>query len=305
MSHSGTATQTITRLESAPKSESAKHRHRATKDLRRLLLCWCLSGKWHYPILLLSRTGYLLARDKYSAFSIDLVYANSPAGWGWIGRRVDRYVLNLPVHQAVRARFDFVVRHGTALIEQLLAQGDDRLAVLSVPCGLARDLCTIYARLRPRHRDLARRLALYGLDVDFEGNVLQEAQRRATAAHVSIRLIQANALDPKSWAWLAETDASLGLVNCIGLAPWLTPAELRALLHRFAAHLRPGGYVLLDRWNRGQHGKWGPAAEIHANYHTDGEYLEHIQACGFALVTSEVLGDDEGMGYLLQKRGGA
>ena len=301
MSLSIAVSQPITRLQSVPHTEWAKHRYQATKDLRRLLLSWCMTGKWHYPFLLLSRTGYLLARDKYSAFSIDRVYANTPEGWGWIGRRVDRYLLDLPVHRAVRARFEFVVGNGTEIVEQLLAQRADRLAVLSVPCGLVRDLCTIYARLRLGHPDIAERLVLYGLDVDFEGNVLEEAQRRARQAGVPIHLIQANALHPRSWSWLSGQEPSFSLINCIGLAPWLKPWELRSLLERFADHLHPGGYVLIDRWNHGKHGKWGKGADIHANYHTREEYREHIQMCGFTLLKSEILGEDEGMGYVLQK----
>lgn len=299
---SATMIHAIARLESAPRPEWAKHRRRATRDLGRLVLFWLLTGRWRYPILLLSQTGYLLAREKYSAFAIDRVYANTPDGWGWVGRRLDRYLLDLPVHQAVRARFEFVVQNATDVIERLLGQGADRLAVLSVPCGLVRDLYTIYMRLRPRHPEIADRLVLYGLDVDFEGNVLEEARRRALEAGVPIHLIQANALNPSSWSWLRETGTSLSLVNCIGLAPWLTPGELRALLARFWAHLRPAGYVLIDRWNHGRHGRWGEAADIHANYHTHDEYLEHIRSTGFRLLKSEVLGEAEGMAYLLQKQ---
>ena len=300
MSPSATVADTITRLEDAPTWEWAKHRHRATKDLRWLLLSWLLTGKWHYALLLLSRTGYLLARDKYTAFSIDRVYANTPSGWGCIGRRLDRYVLNLPVHRAVRSRFEFVVRHATEILDRQFSQTTTRLSVLSVPCGLIRDLCVIYNRLRLRHSDIAHHVTLYGLDLDFEGDVLQTAQQRAQEAHVPIHLIQGNALHPKSWSWLAETNTSFFLINCIGLTPWLTPRELRALLRRFATHLQPAGYVLLDRFNPGKHGKWGKAADIHVNYHADDEYREHIRACGFTLLKSEVLGEDEGMGYMLQ-----
>ncbi len=300
MSQSAAVSGTITHLEDAPTWDWAKHRHRATKDLRRLLLSWLLTGKWHYAFLLLSRTGYLLAREKYTAFSIDRVYANTPSGWGCIGHWLDRYVLNLPVHRAVRARFEFVVRHATEILDRQFTQTTTRLSVLSIPCGLVRDLCAIYNRLGLQHPNIIHRLTLYGLDLDFEGNVLQTALQRAQDAHVPIYLIQGNALHPKSWYWLAEKETSFSLINCIGLAPWLTPGELRTLLRRFAAHLQPAGHVLLDRFNPGKHGKWGKAADIYANYHTDDEYREHIQACGFTLLKSEVLGEDEGMGYILQ-----
>ena len=142
---------------------------------------------------------------------------------------------------------------------------------------------------------------MYGLDLDYEGNVLVEAQGRAREASVPIHLVQANALRPATWSWLAASGPPLGLINCIGLAPWLTGTELRALLVRFAAHLGPTGYVLIDRWNQGKHARWARAAEIHPNYHTHGEYEEHIGTCGYTLLEAEVLGEEEGMGYLLQK----
>lgn len=296
-----TATPVITRLEPRPPSDSAKHRARARKDLRRLVLTWCLSGRWHYAALLLSRTGHLLAREKYSAFAIDRVYANAPEGWGWVGRRLDRYLLNLPVHRGVRARFDFVVRNGTEAVDGLLAGGVERVAVLSVPCGLVRDLCTIYGALRGWRADLGERLVLYGLDLDFEGSVLEVARRRALEAAVPIRLVQASALDPRCWAWLAEREPVFAVINCIGLAPWLAPAELGRLLGRFAARLDPAGCVLVDRWNRGAHAAWGAAAEIHAHYHTDEEYRAHAAACGLVVAKTEILGPNEGMGYVLRR----
>ena len=91
------------------------------------------------------------------------------------------------------------------------------------------------------------------------------------------------------------------MINCIGLAPWLTPAELRGLLRRFAAHLHPAGCVLVDRWNRSVHAEWAEDAEIHVNYHTHEEYRDHAEACGFALLKCEVLGGNEGMAYVLQR----
>src|SRR5262249_14065080 len=110
----------IVRLEKAPRLEWAKHRSRARRDLRCLLHSWLLTGKWYYSFLLLSETGRLLAREKYSAFAIDRVYANDPAGFGWLGRRLDRYLLDLPVHRAVRDRFAFVTRNLAMAIESQL-----------------------------------------------------------------------------------------------------------------------------------------------------------------------------------------
>jgi SAM-dependent methyltransferase len=293
----------VVRLLNAPKVEWAKHRSQARPALRRLVRSWFLTGKWHYFFFLLSETGYLLSREKYSAFAIDRVYADQPGGWGWLGRRLDRYILDLPVHRAVRDRFTFVTRSLAAAIRSQLADGTDRVAVLSAPCGLTRDLCTAYEMVRREAPDAGRRLRLYGLDLDFEGRVLEEAHRRAGAAGVPVRLVQADVLDDTTWSWLGEQDGPFAVMNCIGLAPWLSPEELAGLLRRFAAHLRPGGYVLLDRFNRGKHDKLGEGAEIHAHYHTDAAYRDYFEASGLTLQECEPLGDGEGMGYLLRKCG--
>src|SRR5262245_43907635 len=111
----------VVRLQTDRPAHWAKHRSRAKLDTRRLLRSWLLSGRWHYYFLLLSETGSLLAREKYSAFAIDRVYANQPAGFGWLGRRLDRFLLDLPVHRAVRDRMGFVTRNLTAAVRTLHA----------------------------------------------------------------------------------------------------------------------------------------------------------------------------------------
>jgi cyclopropane fatty-acyl-phospholipid synthase-like methyltransferase len=177
------------------------------------------------------------------------------------------------------------------------------VAVVSVPCGLVRDLCTVHKALRVHRTDLGRRLRLFGLDLDHEGRVLDEAQRRARAAGVPIRLVQANALEDAPWTWLRQTAGWLTVVNCIGLSPWLSPEEMQALLRRCAEHLRPGGQVLLDRFNQGKHNKLGEQAEILAHYHTDEDYRAYVRAAGLTVQTWEHLGEHEGMGYVLRKPG--
>ncbi|HYT89676.1 MAG TPA: class I SAM-dependent methyltransferase [Gemmataceae bacterium] len=287
----------IIRLESAPRSHWAKHRARARLGVGRLLRSWLLTGRWHYALLLLSETGRLLAREKYSAFAIDRIYANTPAGLGWLGRRLDRYVLDLPVHRAVRDRFAFVTRHLRAILQAELTAGAT-VRVLSVPCGLARDLCTVYAGLSPA---LRRRVEFYGLDLDYEGRVLAETRRRTDTAGVPILLVQANALLDHTWSWLRTEAGPLSVINCIGLAPWLTPEELAALLQRFATHLRSGGHLLLDRFNRGRHSKLGADAEIHAHYHTEEIYRVAIDASGLIIADSTTLGESEGTAYWLRR----
>jgi SAM-dependent methyltransferase len=266
----------------------------------RLLRSWLLTGRWHYYLLLLSDTGRLLAREKYSAFAIDRIYADRPSGLGWLGRRLDRYVLDLPVHRAVRDRFAFVTRHLAALLQAELAAGADTARVLSVPCGLARDLCAVHEELSPALRG---RVQFYGLDLDYEGRVLNEARRRASAAGVPLRLVQANALTDGAWSWLRNEAGPFSVVNCIGLAPWLAADELRALLRRVADHLRPGGHVLLDRFNRGRHGKLGEEAEIRAHYHPDQTYQDAFRDCGLMIADVATLGTGEGAAYLVRRPG--
>src|SRR5262245_44140220 len=200
----------------------AKHRCQSRSSTRRLMLSWVLAGKWQHFFLMLSDTGSLLVREKYSARAIDRVYEHRPSGWGWLGRRLDRYILELPVHQAVRDRFAFVTRNLAAAIDAQLADGTAPVSVLSAPCGLARDLCTTYDKIRYHHRSAAMRMRLYGVDLDYEGRVLEAARQRALARAVPIQLVRANLLDDATWSWLREANGLFSVVSCIGLAPWLT-----------------------------------------------------------------------------------
>jgi hypothetical protein len=190
-----------------------------------------------------------------------------------------------------------------AAIDGQLADGPEPVTVLSAPCGLVRDLCSANETIRQRHPDAGRRLRFYGLDLDYEGRVLEEARRRVLASAVPIQLVQANILADSTWSRLREQSGLFSIVNCIGLAPWLTPAELTGLLQGFAAHLRTGGYILIDRFNRSKHSKLGEGAEIHAHYHTDEAYRDYFRVSGLSLQACEQLGDGEGMGYLLRKPG--
>jgi SAM-dependent methyltransferase len=269
-------------------------------DMRQLLGSWFLSAKWQYYFLLLSDTGALLAREKYSAFAIDRIYADEPSGRGWLGQRLDRYLLDLPVHRAVRDRLAFVTRRLTGAVQEMLARDLGPVTVLSVPCGLGRDLGIVHGRLRDLDAGTARRLRLYGVDLDYEGRILDEARRRAQAAGVPVRLVQASILAEATWAWLRAEAGPLAAVNCIGLTPWLVPDELRALLATFALHLRPGGCVLLDRFNRGKHSNLGAAAEIHAHYHSDEVFRDAITASGLAVEACETFHGGEGVGYVLR-----
>src|SRR5262249_499048 len=179
--------------------------------------------------------------------------------------------------------------------------GSEGVTVLSAPCGLVRDLCTAHEMLLHQVPGAGRSLRFYGLDLDFEGRVLEEARRRARAAGVPIRLVQANILDDTAWSCLRRQAGPLAVVNCIGLAPWLSPDEVAGLLRRSAVNLRVGGYVLLDRFSQGKHNKLGDGAEIRAHYHTDEAYRDYFRASGLILEARETLGDDEGMGYVLRK----
>jgi hypothetical protein len=297
-----TADCPVVTLESAPRVEWARHRSRARGDLGRLLVSWLASARWQYFCLLLSDTAYLLAREKYSAFAIDRIYADTPSGFGWLGRRLDRYVLDLPVHRAVRDRFRFVTRHLTEAIQQSLAEFLE-VEVLSVPCGLVRDLTTVYQQLGRKDPDAAQRVKFYGLDLDYEGRVLEEARRRARSSGAPITFVRANALEGRTWSWLRQQVSTLSVISCIGFSPWLAPDELGMLLRCFGEHLRTSGYLLLDRFNPGRHSQMGKRAEIHAHYHSDEHVREHLEAAGLAVQMSAVLGDNEGMGYVAQKVG--
>lgn len=225
--------------------------------------------------LILSDQARLVLTRRYDAFATDRAYASAPHGWlGPLGRAADLRVLRLPVHVALRERIENVVGALDALV-RVAAREADPVRVISVPCGLARDLMAAAVRLGP-----GVSAAWTGVDFDQRGDVLPEAVRRADRVHVPIQFVRGDVFDPQLRTQLAAR-APFHIVSCIGMTAWIDRAETEDLTRLFGELLAPGGWLLIDSWREGADGELGRVLHLPTNYYEADDFHPVLERCGF------------------------
>lgn len=130
--------------------------------------------------------------------------------------------------------------------------GDGLLHVLSVPCGIPRDLADAAALVRAEAggaaggtsaRDPLARVVFHGLDLDAE--VLAEARRFAAARGLpDFRAHPGDALDRAAYPAAAD------FITCTGLAEFLDDGRLGELYAILFDVLRPGGLLFTSGMTR-------------------------------------------------------
>lgn len=275
-----------TMLRTHPTPVDGHHAIRARTPWWRLLLGLAVRFKVQYLLDAPATHSWMILRRKYDAFTTDVAYETQPRSWlGPIGRPAARRVMNYPIHVALRDRLTIVATTLAELIEQrrqavaATAGGPAPVRVLSAPCGLCRDVMTAAQRLGPA----AGEVIWHGLDLDARGDVLPEARRRTQAAGLAMTFFREDLTDPDGLAARAGQEP-YDLVNCIGLATWLSLEEvgqLAQLYHRRV--LRPGGRLVIDNWARHAHSRAGEELEIHANYHPAADFRQALTAAGLVI----------------------
>ena len=152
------------------------------------------------------------------------------------------------------------------------------LDVLSVPCGIPRDLVAGIEKFRSADGVMSG-VRLHVLDLD--DNVLRLAQTFACRHGVALTAHHGDALDIRTYA--GEFD----FITSTGLGEFLDDERLASLYAMFYRILRPGGVMVTSamRWRRFS-GYLLQLAELHVHYRSI-EDLETI-AChaGFAQLTT-------------------
>src|ERR1700686_4943592 len=153
---------------SLPMSETVLHLPNRTRRSESIPLRLLAERKYHLlPVYALLTTSDLARegiRNSGSFRFADHIYRNEPSGRFGVGRVLDRVLLKLRGARSMRSRFfhsrrqilrglreAFDDRHlrsrrahpvfaGGAMLDDIAEIGTDRIVVVSVPCGIARDL---------------------------------------------------------------------------------------------------------------------------------------------------------------------
>ena len=174
----------------------------------------------------------------------DHIYRSVPSGRGGIGRWLDARLLGLPAVRSFRFRY-LAARDELAafVIERLHHDRDRTLDVLSVPCGIPRELADAAALVRRQIDDLPSSVRFHGVDLD--PTVLDEAQHFAVQHGLRpFETHQGDALD--RFAYPRRFD----FITCTGLAEFLDDDQLARLYGIFFDVLNPGGRLVTSGMQR-------------------------------------------------------
>ena len=166
----------------------------------------------------------------------DHIYRDEASGRGRFGRWLDRRLLNLAATRAMRSRYE---RAGEAMERAFDAHlASDQTApfrLLTVPCGIPRDVRDFAAQIAVEDRAQLSRIEYDGVDLDPV--VVETAAAFLADSPLPVRrLMQGNALDvgayrPGGYHFIAST----------GLGEFLNDADLGTFYANVFAALAPGG----------------------------------------------------------------
>ena len=262
-------------------TRKAKHTRGVRTSVPGLLVRFALHAKWRHFINAPSNLGWMVLRRKYDAFTTDAAYDEKPSSWlGPLGWWADRRVRNYPLHVALRERLAYTSAEiGVAIDERLATR--ETVAVLTAPAGLCRDIVT--AARWVEHGALPR-VRFTAVDIDDRGDVIPEAQARCGVAQLDIEFERADVFAARS----LRDGRSYDVVNCIGLACWLTLDELERLLRLFRARVGVGATLLIDNFAWHAHSALGDDLEIETRYHDRDAFVDRLSAAGFSVERERV-----------------
>jgi CRP-like cAMP-binding protein/SAM-dependent methyltransferase len=174
--------------------------------------------------------------------TIELLYANEPAGDGRLGPHIDRWVMNAPSSRAVRNRREMI--RGMAREMQERWTRSEPMRLCSLACGPAREIFDLL------EGDAAANIHATCLDIDPEAVTFVRAiaEEKGVADHITlvvenlIRLAQG-----RGRVQVGEQD----LIYSMGLIDYLQDEVVVALLDWCHDTLAPGGSVALGNFASG------------------------------------------------------
>jgi hypothetical protein len=164
----------------------------------------------------------------------DHIYAGRASGRLAIGRLVDRVLLSLPACRSFRNRY---LHSRDQIVEYVRTASRDQFRILSVPCGLPRDLIEAAGQLRRNAPHRFARARFYRLDIDPAA--VKEAQRMTSDfGFTNFEFICGDAFDASAYP------PSLDVVSSSGFAEFLEDADLARFYTVCHAALGEGGVLL-------------------------------------------------------------
>jgi SAM-dependent methyltransferase len=274
-------------MQSQSERPSLPNRTRVSRSIPRRLVA---EGKLHLlPVYALLRTSDLAREGIENSGSFrfaDHIYRAKPSGRFGVGTLLDGVLLKLRGARSMRSRFFHSQREIHSVLHPWGHPSDaptsdgDTAFVVSVPCGIARDLFEVAENLLKYHPAVYDRVRFIGIDLD---PAPIDLSRELTRDHPNFSFWQADALQPSSFPQGVDAIVSLGF------GEFLDDSQLLDFYRNCHAALRKGGRFITSAMSRDRIGDYlaRELAELHTHYRTSAQLIELLRSAGFDYVRAE------------------
>ena len=254
---------------------------RASASIPRRLL---REGKLHLlPVYGLMLTSELAREGIHRSGSFrfaDHIYRGRPRGRLGIGYLLDATLLRLPAARSFRNRYLHSRDQIVAEARRIASAVERSIVVVSVPCGIARELVEAADILAAELPRAAERVRLHGIDLDPEPLALS---RELAGARANIHLSQGDAFDPRSFP------NSVDVIVSTGLADFLADDDATRFYATCRDALRAGGLLVTSSQQPQRFADYlmRELAELRPVYRTAAEVERLLRRAGFGHVETE------------------
>lgn len=164
----------------------------------------------------------------------DHIYRNEPSGRTTLGRWIDARLLAMPSARAFRRRYE----HAQSVMRkelELRRETSRPIRVLSVPCGIPRDLVDLARTLRQRDPILLSRIEYHGVDIDHRALAAASKLTR-TCGVDAVHYHLGDVLSADGFP-----EGTFDIVISTGMGEFLDDQELPRFYARIYDALLPGG----------------------------------------------------------------
>jgi hypothetical protein len=268
---------------SKPAALRLPNRTRRSQSIPRRLVA---ENKFHLlPVYALLTTSDLARegiRNSGSFRFADHIYRNEPSGRYGVGRVLDLVLLKLRGARSMRSRFFHSRREilrairemrGTPTLVRNGAAIDDQVVVLSVPCGIARDLFDVAEALWTES-PLYEHVRFVGIDLDQEA---LDLSWDLTHDHFDFEFRCADALAADS------LPTGVDVIVSLGFGEFLSDDVLRDFYRRCHASLNAGGRFITSAMDCDRISDYlaRELAELHTNYRSTDHLTDLLKSAGF------------------------
>jgi len=208
----------------------------------------------------------------------DHIYANRASGRFGFGLLLDRVLLSLPSARSFRNRFLYVKK----MLREFLLARDGPVVVLSIPCGIPRDLAAAASELRAS--DPLRLEETQFLLFDLDPHALRDAQQFVDDAGLTrfFRTMEGDAL-------AADSLPAAGFICSTGFTEFLDDENVAHFYRACHEKLLPGGLLVTSSTIRHAASAWlmEELAELEAHYRDESQTAALLRRAGFDTVAIE------------------